>query len=262
MPALTLELDPSTTLKTKQLRSLLASVAQTVLQICSASDECGARLDQIEEQIEEAEGIEGVRVLRFRLEETLQTLRDETRRQREELSEIFDRLQKQVEAAQVADRDDTRPGAEIDKLSGFETREAAERVMAEAMEKGGLSYAALFVLDRLHLINAQFGYASGDRILREFGEHLRLSLLPADQLFRWTGPAFLAIIERGEEPAEVEANVQRLAAERLETTVQIGNGCVRLPIMRASLLVPLAGTRSLAALKSRLDAFTGQQARH
>jgi len=263
MPELTLALDPSKDLKTKQLRALLASVAQTVSQICSASEECGVRLDQIEEEMEEAEGIEGIRVLRFRLEESLQSLRNETRRQRQELSQIFARLQKQVETAQAADRDEKRPGAEIDRISGFETRETAERVMASTIQRGGgSSYATLFVVDRLHLINAQFGYSTGDRILREVGEHLRSCLSPADQLFRWTGPAFLAVIERGEEPVEVEASIQRLAAERLETTVKIGNGSVRLPVMRTSMLAPLAGCQSLGALKIRLDAFTGQQARH
>ena len=262
MPELTLALDPSTTLKTKQLHTLLASVVRTVSQICSASDECGTRLNQIEEQIEEASGIEGVRVLRFRLEESLQTLRNETRRQRGEMSQILDRLQKQIEAVQAGDGDDLLPGSEIDKISGLETRDTAERAIGRAMERGGLSYVALFVVDRLHLINAQFGYATGDRILREFGEHLRSSLLPADQLFRWTGPAFLAMIERSEAPGEVETSVQSIAAEQLETTVQIGNGCVRLPVVRTSLLLPLASGSTLADLSSRLDAFTGQQARH
>ena len=201
-------------------------------------------------------------MLRFRLEESLQTLRNETRRQREEMSQILDRLQKQIEAAQAGDGDDLLPGFELDKISGLETRETAERAIARAVERGRLSYAALFVVDRLHLINAQFGYATGDRILREFGEHLRSSLLPADQLFRWTGPAFLAVMERGEAPGEVETSVQSIAAERLETTVQIGNGCVRLPVVRTSLLLPLASGSTLADLSSRLDAFAGQQARH
>src|SRR5579872_3025793 len=245
MPELTLALDPSTTLKTKQLHTLLVSVVRTVSQICSAGDECGTRLDQIEEQIEEASGIDGVRVLRFRLEESLQTLRNETRRQREEMSQILGRLQKQIEAVQGADGDDLLPGSEIDKISGLETRESAERAITRAMERGGLSYAALFVVDRLHLINAQFGYATGDRILREFGEHLQSSLLPADQLFRWTGPAFLAVIERSEDSGEVEAAVQSIAAEQLEATVQIGNGCVRLPIVRTSLLLPLTSGSTL-----------------
>ena len=262
MPELTLELDPSTVLKTEQLHALLAAVARTVSHICSASDECAARLDQIEEQMEETSALEGVRVLRFRLEECLQTLRNETRREREEMSQTFARLQRQVTATEAGDGDDAMLAPEIDKVSGLEMRESAEHALAIAVERGGVSYAALFVVDRLHLINAQFGYATGDRILREFCEHLRSSLLPADQLFRWTGPAFLAVIGRSEAPTEVEADIQRIAGGQLEAAVQIGNGCVRLPIVRTSLLLPLAGGSTLADLSSRLDAFTGQQARH
>jgi GGDEF domain-containing protein len=262
MPELTMELDPSKALKTQQLHALLAAVVRTVSNVCSASDECATRLDQIEEQMEETSGLEGVRVLRYRLEECLQTLRNETRREREELSQTLARLQKQVAAAQAGDGEDALSSPEIDKVSGLEMRESAERAMAMAVERGGVAYAALFVVDRLHLINAQFGYATGDRILREFCEHLRSSLLPEDQLFRWTGPAFLAVIRRSEAPTEVEADVQRIAGGQLEAAVQIGNGCVRLPIVRNSLLLPLPEGSTLADLSRRLDAFTGQQARH
>jgi len=254
--------DPLTELKTKHLQALLASVAQTVAHLCSAGDDCATRLDRIEEQIEEASGLEGVRVLRFRLEECLQMLREETRRQREDISRTLVRLQQRIAAAQAGDAEDATLPPEIDKVSGLEMRESAERAMASSRERGGVGHAALFVVDRLHLINAQFGYATGDRILREFCEHLRRSLAPQDQLFRWTGPAFLAVIERGETPAEVEAEIQRIAGGQLEAAVQIGNGCVRLPIVRTSLLLPLDRTGTMADLSNRLDAFTGQQDRH
>lgn len=261
MPELTLPVNPSTQLKTKQMHILLAA-ARTVSHICSASDDCALRLDQIEDQIEETAGIEGVRVPRFQLEECLQSLRDQTRRQREEMSQLLVQLQQQIEAAQRENDQDVLLAPEIDRVSGLEGRESAERAIAAAMERGGPSYAALFVVDRLHLINAQFGYSTGDRILREFCEHLRSSLLPEDQLFRWTGPAFLAVIERSEEPSEVETVIQRIAGGQLEAAVQIGNGCVRLPIVRTSLLLPLPGAGALADLTSRMDAFTGLQARH
>jgi len=233
-----------------------------VSHICSVSDECAMRLDQIEEQIEEASGIEGVRLLRFRLGECLQKLRDETRRQRDEMSQGLARLQKQVDAAQSGDDDSVVLAPELDKLTGLEPRESAEEAIVAAIERGGVSYAALFVVARLHLINAQFGYATGDRILREVSAHLQSAVLAGDRLFRWTGPAFLAILDRTEPPAEVEAELQRIAGSALEAAVQIGNGCVRLPILRTSLILPLGGTGGVADLTRRLDAFTGLQSRH
>lgn len=262
MPQLTLPVDPPTNIKTRQLHALLSAAARMVSQICSASDECIIRLDEVEDQIEETSGIEGVRVLRFRLEECLQTLRDQTRHQHEQMSQLFLRLQQLIDGMQAEGGEDAILGPEIDKVSGLEEREAAERAMTAAMERGGLFYAALFVVDRLHLINAQFGYSTGDRILREFSEHLKTSLLPQDQLFRWSGPAFLAVFERSEEPAEIEADIQRIAGGQLEAAVQIGNGCVRLPIVRSALLLPLAGADTLANVISRMDVFTAQAARH
>ncbi len=262
MSELTLPAAPPTNIKTKQLHALLSAAARMVSQISSASDECIIRLDQIEDQVEGTSGIDSVRVLRFRLEECLQTLRDQTRHQREQMSQLLLRLQQLIDAMEAESGEDAILSPEIDKVTGLEEREGAERAMAAARGRGGLSYAALFVVDRLHLINAQFGYSTGDRILREFCVHLKSSLLSEDQLFRWTGPAFLAVIERSEEPAEIEADMQRIAGGRLEAAVQIGNGCVRLPIVRSALLLPLAGAGTLANVISQMDAFTAQAARH
>lgn len=248
--------------KTQAFPALLSQASRSIADICSASDECVMRLDEIEEQLEGASGIEGMRVLRFRLEECLQKLREETRRHREEISQALARLRRQCETVQAGTNENGASAPELDKISGLELRDSAEEAVAAAMQRGGLTYGALFVVDRLHLINAQFGYSTGDRILREFSEHLRSALLPKDQLFRWTGPAFLAIIERGESPVEVETDVRRIAGGRLEAAVQIGNGCVRLPIVRTSLLLPLSSGGSLADLIGRLDEFTGLRARH
>jgi len=277
MPDLSLPVNPSIKAKTKGLPSPLELVAQTVSNICSISDDCTNRLDRVEEELEEASGIEGVRVLRFRLAECLQVLREQARRQRDEVSQLFIQLQTDFEAAQKASeakkakaaeaRGKTAEAAvqepEIDKVSGLKVRALAERAMAAAIERGRPSYAALFVVDRLHLINAQFGYSTGDRILRSYCGHLRMFLLPQDQLFRWTGPAFVAVIERPDELAdETEAEIQKIAASKLDVAVQIGNRSVLLPIVGTSVLMPLAGGGTLADLASRLDAFTGQQARH
>jgi len=277
MPDLSLPVNPSIKAKTKGLPSPLELVAQTVSNICSISDDCTNRLDRVEEELEEASGIEGVRVLRFRLAECLQVLREQARRQRDEVSQLFIQLQTDFEAAQKASEAKKAKAAEargktaeatvqepeIDKVSGLKVRALAERAMAAAIERGRPSYAALFVVDRLHLINAQFGYSTGDRILRSYCGHLRMFLLPQDQLFRWTGPAFVAVIERPDELAdETEAEIQKIAASKLDVAVQIGNRSVLLPIVGTSVLMPLAGGGTLADLASRLDAFTGQQARH
>jgi GGDEF domain-containing protein len=250
-------------LKTHELQHVIALTTEAVSNICSATDICAAQLDQIEEQIEEASGIEGLRVLRFRLEECLQSLREHSRHQKEEISRLLAQLREQLEDAKGVKQPENKDLAPaVDQLSGLDLREAAEQALAAAMERGGPSYAALFVVDRLHVINAQFGYSTGDQVLRAFCSHLKSFLSPQDRLFRWTGPAFVGLLDRGEEPAEIQSDVERIASFKLEATVQIGNRSILLPVNCASVLVPLAEASTLADVTTRLDAFTSERVHH
>jgi GGDEF domain-containing protein len=133
--------------------------------------------------------------------------------------------------------------------------------MAAAIERGGTAFAALFVVDRLHLCNARYGYATGDQILARVHRHLGTCLSPADRLFRWTGPAFMALMERAADPVAVQGDIDRIVSVKLEAGVQIGNESVMLPIVCNSLLLPLAQTAGLAELTQRIDAFIGAQTR-
>jgi diguanylate cyclase (GGDEF)-like protein len=256
MPDPSLQADCATPTEAPEPQKILAQAAQIVAGLCCASDHCVERLDEIERQIEETSAIEGARVLRFQLTECLQKLREEAWRQRDQMSQALGRLEGQLEIAQGA-RPDLPPA--LDKLTGLEMRDSAEQALAAAMERGGPSYAALFVVDRLHLINAQFGYTTGDQILRTVGGHLRSRLLPQDLLYRWTGPAFVAVLERG---PEIEAEIERITAAKLEVGVQIGNGSVLLPVACAGLLIRLSAMTGLAELTKRMDAYTGEQTRH
>jgi diguanylate cyclase (GGDEF)-like protein len=249
--------------KPRDMQRILAMAVRTVSELGAASNRLNERLDQIEQQIEDAAAIDGMRVLRFRLAECLQGLREQARHQCQQMSQALAQLQGQLEVAQgVKSLEASQLAPGLDVLTGLEVREPAEAALAAAIEQRGPCYAALFVVDRLHLINAQFGYSTGDQILRRVGEHLRSSLLSGDRLFRWTGPAFVALLERTEAPAEVQVEIERIASAKLKAAVQIGNGSIMLPIARASLLIPLAGVSGPAELTKRMDEFTGEQARH
>jgi GGDEF domain-containing protein len=244
-----------------ELQRALSAAVQTAAGFCSAATHAVQRLGQIEQQIEEASAIDGVRVLRFRLLESLQGLREETQHRHVQMSETLAELREQLEIAQGVRSAASMVAPALDPLTSLETREHAERAMAAAIERGVPAYAVLFVVDRLHLFNARYGYATGDQILCRVRRHLGSCLSPEDRLFRWTGPAFMALLERTE-GAGVKAEVSRITSVKLEAAVQIGNGSVMLPIACTSLLLPLAQTAGLAELTQRIDAFIGEQARH
>jgi GGDEF domain-containing protein len=240
---------------------VLSSAVQAATNLWLASDHFARRLGEIEDQIEEAANIGALRVLRFRLSEYLQQLRDQTLHQRERMAEALTQLREQLEIARGL-RSSQRTSVAPDTLTGLQARGCAERALAASLEAGVPAYAALFVVDRLHLINARYGYSTGDQMLRVVCDHLASGLSPGDRFFPWTGPAFVALLERVESLAELEQEINRIAAVPLKVTVQIGNGSVSLPVSILPLLVPLARVKELSDVTGRMDAFIGEQARH
>jgi len=141
---------------TPELQRVLSAAMQTASGFCSAASHCSQRLGEIEEQIEEASTIDGVRVLRFRLLESLQGMREETHHRQVKMSETLAQLREQLEIAQGVRSAACSVSPALDPLTGLETREPAERAMAAAIERGVPEYAVLFVVDRLHLFNASY----------------------------------------------------------------------------------------------------------
>jgi len=242
---------------------LLSAAVQSATNLCLASEHFTQRLSDIEDQIEEACNIDAVRVMRFRLTEYLQQLRDQTLHQRERMAQALAQLREQLEIAQglKSSKAASVPAA-VDSLTGLQARGCAERAFAAAIESRLHAYAALFVVDRLHVINARYGYSTGDQMLRTVCEHLASCLSPGDRLFRWTGPAFVALMERVEKVSEVQEEINHIGSSPLKVAVQIGNGSVLLPIPTLSLLAPVAEFDALPDLARRIDAFIGERARH
>ena len=79
----------------------------------------------------------------------------------------------------------------------------------------------------------------GDQILLLFREHLAQHLKEDDRLIRWPGPVFLAVLDRPNLADGVRAEVKRVTIKKLETTVQIGNRFVLLPVSSSSLIISL-----------------------
>jgi hypothetical protein len=82
------------------LTEVLSTAVQAATNLCLASEHFTQRLGEIEDQIEEACNIDAVRVLRFRLTEYLQQLRDQTLHQREKMAEALAELREQLEITQ------------------------------------------------------------------------------------------------------------------------------------------------------------------
>jgi len=116
----------------------------------------------------------------------------------------------------------------IDPLAGVPGRAEAEQALATLIARRLPAYAAVFIVDRIHLLNDCFGYALGDRLLSAFHDRLRDRLDVSDRIFRWSGTSFVALLERRRSAANVREELARVASCNAEVVVKIGDASLAL----------------------------------
>lgn len=242
-----------------ELQAMVSMLTKTMTALSTGSEASVARLQSIEQHLHKASMIEDFQTARLRLAECLEGLRAEITRQKEEsartVSAIKTELSKSQErlaSAPGLPRQELRP----DPVTGLPGRAAAEAALLEAGRENRTVYAAVFALDRLDLINTRFGYAMGDRVLLTYSQLVAQALSGADQLFRWSGPALVALLEReGQQMPEVREELARFANQRVERTFQAGGRSALLPVAANWALFPLAHFRPVQLLFYQMDNF-------
>ena len=148
------------------------------------------------------------------------------------------------------------PNREADPVTGLGTRLAAEEAISEQLGRGAQGlHLALFVIHRIQQVNARYGHAVGDEMLTTFLQHISANLLPADRVFRWSGPAFLAVLQRADCVEAVTLEMRRIAARKIDKELEIRDRSVMVPLSASVCLVPLKPNSRLRALTAELDQF-------
>jgi diguanylate cyclase (GGDEF)-like protein len=85
--------------------------------------------------------------------------------------------------------------AEVDSLTGLTNRQRSTQDLETLLQFSKQSQPplclAVLELDHLKLLNQQYGYGTGDKLLRQFGQLLRQELRPEDIMSRWGGAEFV-----------------------------------------------------------------------
>jgi GGDEF domain-containing protein len=241
--------------RTLELHKVLNNFAEGVAAVASGSESTVLHLRDLERQIVRAGTSEQVRSLGTRLTECLETLRIETGRKQERHQQTLAQLQREVERSWHPATNAPGGPAAGDSLSGLPLRAKAESALEAAAQSGEQGFVIAFVVDRVQLINARFGYAVGDQILVLFREHLAKHFHAGDKLFRWTGPVFVALLNRPNLPDGMRTEVKHLTSAKLETTVQIGTRSVMLPVSSTAAIFSLFEINSAPLLIEQIDAF-------
>jgi len=242
-----------------ELQNMITMLTQTVIAVGANSETSVAGLQGIEKALEEARMLEDVRVVKAHLGECLQSVRGEALRQKEEGKAALESIQQEL--AQSRERmGGFSVGSNLDSATGLPGKMEGERELHEALASPGTKFLLLAVINRLEAVNARFGFAIGDQVLALAAEHFRGALHAEDKLYRWNGPAFVAVISRTADIGSVREEVRRFADKKLEKIFVIGSRSVLLPISASWAIFPIV--QPIDALLRKVEIFTAAQISH
>jgi diguanylate cyclase (GGDEF)-like protein len=149
-----------------------------------------------------------------------------------------------------------------DPLTGLPVREAAEAEITRRCESDKPSYVAVMMVERLRSYNNRFGRTVGDDLLRYFAETVRKNLPQRTELFRWSGPTLVALMEASsieDLRLELKRILDRIPAKTIHTDTRIatlsmaGRWCVFPTTAAYKLLI-----RNVDLFTSAIDGPTSQ----
>jgi diguanylate cyclase (GGDEF)-like protein len=141
----------------------------------------------------------------------------------------------------------------LDAVTGLQERRAAEAAIERAYRSPSPINVAVIVLDSLPTINMRFGRNTGDALLQAFAQNLRTILPSEEELFRWTGPAFVALLPQSKRAARGRDGLARLIDQKFEHTIQTPSRDIHLSPAKRCAVLPLSS--SPAALFDEIDNF-------
>jgi diguanylate cyclase (GGDEF)-like protein len=242
--------------QSSEYHRMLTMLTETVLDVTQGSERSAHRLREIEQQLERASVIEDVRLLRLKLDQCLQFIQEEIQQQASAAAAMVGRLSETIQES-PGRLEMAAVGADSDPVSGLPGAPAAERALVSTAQGGRNAYAVAVVPNTLQAINARYGHEAGDRVLRKVCERLRSSLAAGDAMFRWRGPCFIALLERGSEIEEVRSEMAAIAGTKIEDVTEIGGRTILLPITLSWSVFAIKG--SPRHLTLRIDQFVATQ---
>jgi GGDEF domain-containing protein len=141
----------------------------------------------------------------------------------------------------------------VDPLTGWASRSYAELELGRALGQSDDCFLALFIVKRLALINAKFGYSRGDQVLLKVVVHLGQSLPGFDKLFRWSPCAFLAVAPPATSYKDLRAKVQIIELTRLTPTLEWEGRSAMVPVVIDCRIISAKDFGTASDLFLRLD---------
>lgn len=239
-----------------ELQNMVAMLTQTIKGLGSASDLSAKNLESIAGQLKRASALEDIYQLRVRLGQCLKNVRDEAVRQRSESQSSLQTLKHELAATQQRL---SHHGIEtdVDRVTGFAGRSAAEVAVHEVAEAEETHYVVVAVLGKMQAINARFGYAVGDELLCEFAARVAGRLCSRAAFYRWSGPTVIGILQRSEAQNAICAEVAKVVEMPISKSMVSGEQNAFISTSAVSLVIAVAPPAS--DIIARIDSFVAAQ---
>ena len=229
-----------------------AAVEQDLSIVLRGLQENAERWTRLEEQIKSISADDDLEVVKAQLCAEVAAARAATLQEPKKITALLmDGLSKRDVAGIETGTQDSPLG--LDPLTGLPVRAYAESELSRAQVESADCYLALFIVKRLSLINAKFGYSRGDQVLLKIITQLAQSLPEFKSLFRWSPCAFLAIAPPNISYKELRSKVHAIEITRMTPVLEWEGRSAMVPVTLDCRILSLKDFAMLSDLFLRLD---------
>lgn len=204
----------------EELRGMLETMTETVQFVVSSSDISVKQLTLVEAQLHRASTLEDIRQLKTYTTSCLSMVRRESSRLQSETTTRIETLRKDADRLSVRLKMAAIEES-LDPVTGLRGRAAAEQIIEERMPVAREFVMALFLINQLATINGRFGYGMGDEVVISCA-HMLARRLSGATLYRWSGPALVAVFDASVGASEAERRARHAAAEHVNQHLNAG----------------------------------------
>jgi GGDEF domain-containing protein len=201
--------------KMAELKSVMRTMTETITFLSESRTRSVHQLHFFERQMEQAAHLDDIRLLRAKLTSCLDTVREETVRLHTETKAGPEAVGAQIARPVVAVESAPRFGS-MDQVTGLPSRKVAEQALSDVVSGSHDFVLALFIVNRLPGINARYGREIGDEVMLRVSNHFAQHLASSTLLYRWNGPALVALAETDGKEQEIKTAWAKTASQKHE----------------------------------------------
>lgn len=247
-----------------EMQSIIGLLTRALMKVADATASSSGHLREIEAKLAQASQIDDLRQLKAKLSESVAEICRAAERHEAESARLQEELRKWQEAGSCeASRQKLMvESLDEDPVTGLPGLQDAERYIAAQVREGHGVYVLVICLDRVEAVNARYGFATGDKALLAFSQHLAQQMHKTDELFRWRGPCWVMVLSRpGVGLEAVQEEGARIASARFEQSVQMDRRSILLNLTATWTILPVATPDDASVIGRRIDNFAAQQRR-